>query len=164
MTSERLKIYFCGSIRAGRQDALLYRRIIEMLSGYGQVLTEHIGLDDLMTPHLAKFPKGVESDEKDKVIHDVDMEWLHQAHVVIAECTQPSIGVGFELGVAWKLNLPTLALYRPQKAPNGTTAGISAMINGCKNDSWQVFNYQEFDELEPVISKFLEKIHPAPQP
>lgn len=32
--------------------------------------------------------------------------------VVIAECTVPSIGVGFELGVAYKLGLPTLALFR----------------------------------------------------
>ncbi|CAJ0950399.1 unnamed protein product, partial [Mesorhabditis belari] len=159
MTTEKTKIYFCGSIRAGRQDAEFYRRIIAMLSKHGQVLTEHIGLDDLMTPHLAKFPAGVDSDEKDKVIHDVDMEWLHQAHVVIAECTQPSVGVGFELGVAWKLGLPTLALYRPQKTSNGVT-GISAMINGCKSDSWRVFNYSHFDELEPKILEFLEKFPP----
>lgn len=36
--------------------------------------------------------------------------------VVVAECTIPSLGVGFELGVAWKLDLPTLALYRPAHA------------------------------------------------
>lgn len=37
------KIYFCGSIRGGRQDADLYARLITMLKGYGTVLTEHIG-------------------------------------------------------------------------------------------------------------------------
>ncbi len=35
-------IYFCGSIRGGRDDAALYRRIIDQLKEYGDVLTEHI--------------------------------------------------------------------------------------------------------------------------
>ena len=35
-------IYFCGSIRGGRDDAALYRRIIDQLKQYGDVLTEHI--------------------------------------------------------------------------------------------------------------------------
>lgn len=36
-------IYFCGSIRGGRDDAALYRRIIDQLKQYGEVLTEHVG-------------------------------------------------------------------------------------------------------------------------
>lgn len=36
-------IYFAGSIRAGRKDAGLYARIVEILKGYGTVLTEHVG-------------------------------------------------------------------------------------------------------------------------
>ena len=38
-----LKIYFCGSIRAGRDDAALYAKIIDNLKTYGTVLTEHVG-------------------------------------------------------------------------------------------------------------------------
>ena len=38
-----LKIYFCGSICAGRVDANLYARLIEELKKYGTVLTEHVG-------------------------------------------------------------------------------------------------------------------------
>lgn len=37
------KIYFAGSIRAGRQDVDLYFKIIEELKTYGQVLTEFVG-------------------------------------------------------------------------------------------------------------------------
>ena len=36
-------IYFAGSIRAGRKDAVLYSRIVTLLKGYGTVLTEHVG-------------------------------------------------------------------------------------------------------------------------
>lgn len=37
------KIYFAGSIRAGRNDADLYAKIVAMLRQYGTVLTEHVG-------------------------------------------------------------------------------------------------------------------------
>ena len=36
-------IYFAGSIRAGRSDAVLYSRIVQELKKYGTVLTEHVG-------------------------------------------------------------------------------------------------------------------------
>ncbi len=38
-----LKIYFCGSICGGRQDQVLYEKIINHLKTYGKVLTEDIG-------------------------------------------------------------------------------------------------------------------------
>ena len=42
------KIYFCGSIKGGRQDAGLYARIIKKLKDYGTVLTEHVGDIDVV--------------------------------------------------------------------------------------------------------------------
>ena len=41
-------IYFCGSIRGGRDDAALYKRIIDQLKEYGEILTEHIGDVNIM--------------------------------------------------------------------------------------------------------------------
>lgn len=41
-------IYFCGSIRGEREDAALYRRIIDQLKEYGEVLTEHIADADVL--------------------------------------------------------------------------------------------------------------------
>ena len=38
-----MKIYFCGSIRGGRQDGFLYERIVRQLKQYGTVLTEVVG-------------------------------------------------------------------------------------------------------------------------
>ena len=37
------RIYFAGSIRAGRDDAHLYEKIVKLLKNYGTVLTEHVG-------------------------------------------------------------------------------------------------------------------------
>ena len=38
-----MKIYFAGSIRGGRNDAPLYKQIIDYIASYGEVLTEHVG-------------------------------------------------------------------------------------------------------------------------
>lgn len=35
-------VYFCGSIRGGREDQALYARIVSRLRRYGKVLTEHV--------------------------------------------------------------------------------------------------------------------------
>ncbi|VDD97346.1 unnamed protein product [Enterobius vermicularis] len=152
-----MKIYFCGSIRAGRSDAELYGVLIKKLGAYGKVLTEHIGLlEPWNAPHLSKFSLGQGDLEKDKEIHRTDMEWLHSADVVIAECTVPSIGVGFELGVAYKLGLPTLALFRQ----NPNVIGLSAMVRGVSTDNWEVFEYKEPEELNAVFEKFCTKYKP----
>uniref|UniRef100_A0A668VK57 2'-deoxynucleoside 5'-phosphate N-hydrolase 1 n=1 Tax=Oreochromis aureus TaxID=47969 RepID=A0A668VK57_OREAU len=37
-----MKVYFCGSIRGGRDDVHVYRRIVHALQSYGTVLTEHV--------------------------------------------------------------------------------------------------------------------------
>ena len=45
-----MNIYFCGSIRGGRQDAALYKRMIEYLKQFGLVVF-HI----LFQSHRAKL-------------------------------------------------------------------------------------------------------------
>lgn len=91
-----MKIYFAGSIRGGRVDSEIYLEIIKILQGYGEVLTEHIGLKDLNSMG--------ESDKSSKFIFDRDVEWLTSANVIVAEVTNPSLGVGYEIGIAEKLN------------------------------------------------------------
>lgn len=66
-----LAIYFCGSIRAGRQDVDLYGRLTEKLSKFGRILTPFVA-DPLVT--------GVsgEHEENDRQIYDRDMELLNE--------------------------------------------------------------------------------------
>ena len=42
-----MKIYFAGAIRGGREDAQFYKFIIEYLGSRCQVLTEHVGYQNL---------------------------------------------------------------------------------------------------------------------
>jgi hypothetical protein len=42
-----MNIYFCGSIRGGRQDIGIYQQIVTCLKTYGRVLTEHVAFPEL---------------------------------------------------------------------------------------------------------------------
>ncbi len=75
MSSEKKKkVYFCGSIRAGRGDVDLYGRLVSSLQEtHGcRVLTPFVG-DPAITP------LGSEVEGGDRVIHDRDLQWLREA-------------------------------------------------------------------------------------
>lgn len=79
-----LKIYFCGSIRGGREDTLLYKEVIAYMRQTCDVLTEHIGDENLIARS-----EGLEADQK---IYQRDVTWLKEADLVVAEVTVPSLG------------------------------------------------------------------------
>ncbi len=133
------KIYFAGSIRGGRDDAKLYTELISYIkSKNANVLTEHIGDNNLL-----KQEKSL----TDKEIYLRDIAWLKECDVVIAECTRPSLGVGYELAFAEKLNKPVNVLYRNKEC------NLSAMISG--DDYFNIFSYETKEEAFNIIDKIL---------
>jgi len=140
-SNKKMKIYFAGSIRGGREDAALYLQIIDYLKTFGEVLTEHIG-----DPKLTSLG---DDGPTDKYIHDRDLEWLQSADILVAEVTTVSMGVGYEIGRAVESGKRILCLFRP-----GTGKNLSAMIAGC-NDLTLV-NYSGLEEAKKAIRNFLE--------
>ncbi len=69
-----MKIYFAGSIRGGRKDQEIYFSVIAELQKYGEVLTEHIGSQEL--------DDSGENSLADKDIFARDVEWLKEADLV----------------------------------------------------------------------------------
>lgn len=132
-----MQIYFSGSIRGGREDAVLYAQIIEELKQYGEVLTEHIGQMNLQ-----------EEDITDIQIHDQDMAWLIASDIIIAEVTVPSLGVGYEIGRGLEMKKPIFCFYRTEKT--------SAMISGCQEISSN--KYQTLDEIKVLFKAIFEKV------
>jgi nucleoside 2-deoxyribosyltransferase len=137
-----MKIYFAGSIRGGRDDWKLYFEIINLLRGYGEVLTEHIGEESLSTLG--------EKDLDDKAIHDRDIAWLREADVLVAEVTTTSLGVGYEIGKATEWKKPVLCLYRPAEGRL-----LSGMLRGSRDV--RVCEYQTVAELKKVFDEFFGK-------
>jgi len=138
---KKLNIYFAGSIRGGRDDADLYLKIINELNGYGTVLTEHIGDDNLRD--------SGEQDLSDKEIHDRDMDWIKASDIVIAEVTSPSLGVGYEIASAISLGKPIFCFFNSSR---GTS--LSAMIRG--SNKLEVIDYEDSEEIINALQKIFD--------
>ncbi len=138
-----MKIYFAGAIRGGRNDAKIYEKIITYLGSIGQVLTEHVGDQNLGNMG--------EKECIDMGIYKRDLKWLQSADAVVAEVTTPSLGVGYELGIAEKLKKPVLCLYRTSKGKR-----ISAMVKG--NNQLSLWEYHNLTEARSGIDSFFQDL------
>ncbi len=134
------KVYFAGSIRGGRVDAALYHRIIEYIQLTDTVLTEHVGSSTLNLIEQGR--------SRDALIYDRDTAWLRECDVVIAECTCPSLGVGYELAYAEHLSKPIHIFYNKSKTQ------LSAMLTG--DPYFQIHPYEKeeviFDTLKDILT------------
>jgi nucleoside 2-deoxyribosyltransferase len=136
-----MKIYFAGSIRGGRGDREIYGQIITILQNYGQVLTEHIA--------DAKISSYGQTNMTDVEIYTKDVNWIKEADVVVAEVTNTSLGVGYELGFAESLGKKIIALYRKSEDKR-----LSAMIAGNKNIN--CVEYKEVSDLPEIFVNILK--------
>ncbi|XP_071540675.1 5-hydroxymethyl-dUMP N-hydrolase-like [Panulirus ornatus] len=142
-----MKIYFCGSIRSGRTDAAIYARIVEILGKYGTVLTPDVGDTKITAMGLSEGEA-----ETDKEIHDRDVKLLEECDVIVAEVTQPSLGVGYEIGRGVAMSKKILCLYRPQ--PDRI---LSAMIRGAEmGEMFTTKDYKE-EDLPVILEEFFFK-------
>ena len=140
-----MKIYFAGSIRGGGNDAVLYKKIIEHLRKYGEVVGgEHAD---------EKVLSALDNEKADdKYIYDRDSKRLDSADVLVAEVTTPSLGVGYEIGISIEQGKKILCLFRegsPKKK-------LSAMINGSPRITKAFYSMPE--EAERAIDKFFSDI------
>ncbi len=133
------KIYFACSIRGGRDDAEVYAQLVEHIKSKAQVLSE-IFADGKLT---AQGSKG-----SSRAIHDKDLAWVREADAVIAEVTNPSLGVGYEIAMAEQWGKPVLALFR-----DDGTRRLSAMIDGSPDT--QVVYYRGIEEACGAIDRFI---------
>ena len=132
------KVYFAGSIRGGRDDVQLYNRIIQYIGRTDRVLTEHIG--------DVQYSTAGRTVEDDRRIYDQDTGWLKTCDLVIAECSQPSLGVGYEMAYAEKLGKPVYIFCREG-------VQLSAMLRG--DEYFHIETYASADELPEKIDRIL---------
>lgn len=132
------KVYFAGSIRGGRIDAELYGRLIRYMQKTSTVLTEHIG-----NPNLNLMEQG----KRDFEIYDEDTAWLCESDMVVAECTCPSLGVGYELAYAEKIGKPCHIFYDKSKTQ------LSAMLTG--NPYFTIHPYTAEEDIYPILDRIL---------
>lgn len=127
-----MKIYFARSIRG--QTNVNVDELQKSLREFGEILSE-------------KFDYSMDV-SRDRQIFDHDLKMLQSADVVIAEVSNPSLGVGYELGVSLMLGKPALCL-----AQKGVV--VSAMITG--NPLFSVKHYETIAEAKSHVSAFMRE-------
>jgi 2'-deoxynucleoside 5'-phosphate N-hydrolase len=101
-------------------------------------LTEHLGDKDLTS--------SGEVQRSDEEIYNRDCAWIIEADFVIAEISNPSLGSGYEIGYAEKLDKSVLCLYK------NSDKRMSAMIKGNKN--LNVYAYNDMEDIKDIINNF----------
>lgn len=135
-----MQIYFAGSIAGGRKFLDTYTKLVHYLQEKGhKIPTEHI-----INPDVLNFEKQSTAEE----IYSRDVEWLAESVALIAEISNPSLGVGYEIGYALNLNKPVLCLYEEG-------IFLSRMITGNKDPNLRVNSYSSEKEWKELIDKFL---------
>lgn len=134
-----MKIYVSGSIYGGTQKIDTYKILIEELEKYGDVLNKEIADPNTIANEVYQKDEDIFNDLEEKLII---------ADVIVAEVSISSLGVGYELGFADKLNKKIIAIYDEIYTPKVTT-----MIRGNKRIT--LIPYQRIEEITNNLDKLL---------
>ena len=135
-----MKIYMSGSIYGGTQKIETYQLLLKELSKYGEVLNKQVA--DINT--IAN-----EVNQKDEDIFDDLEKKLNEADIIFAEVSVPSLGVGYELGYADKINKKIIAIYDSTFTPK-----VSTMIRG--NRRINLIAYENINEITNNLNNLLK--------
>ncbi len=138
-----MKIYFSGSISGGRAHEAIYQHVVARLQAQGHAV---------LSAHVAD-PIALEA-EKDMLPRDVferDSNWVKECEAMIAEVSTPSLGVGYEYGLAVQLDKPVLCVYR-------SGLRMSKMITGNPAPNLTVATYAGEVELDRIVDTFLASL------
>jgi hypothetical protein len=86
----------------------------------------------------------------DEFIFKRDVEWVHEADVVVAEVSTPSLGVGYEISLAESLGKLILCLFRPSEGKR-----LSAMVAG--NPYNKVHRYSNIEDVAKILNTYFTK-------
>lgn len=133
------KVYFACSIRGGG-DTSLYQAIVDAIKDAGGDVLSEVFVHDAINYGGSPLP----ADE----IYKRDIQMIHDSDIMIAEVTNPSLGVGYELAYAEKLGRPILCLFNVTSEKK-----LSAMIAG---NSYNTIAYKKPDEIAETVRAFMQ--------
>lgn len=138
-----MNVYIARSIRGqhGHQDMLAYQTINEIVINEGHV----------PAVTLSPIPMKKET-ATDTFIYERDIDWINRSHLMIAEVSNPSLGVGYEIAYAFHVrHLPVFCVAE-------AGCKVSAMIAG----NAVVIFYNDMEDLKRWIPYFLRAAPEAP--
>ncbi len=126
-----MRIYMSGSIYGGTQKIETYKTLINNLRNYGEVLNDNIADENTIAN---------EAFQKDEDIFNDLVAKMQTADIVFAEVSIPSLGVGYELGLADSLDKKIIAIYDKEYIDK-----VSTMIRG--NKRIKLIPYHNLEEI-----------------
>lgn len=139
-----MKAYFSATITKDEKIKKRYANIVKALKKGGVEVSQYGS--DKMSPHELL-------NRTDQEIGDVYKElvsYLKSADVYIAEISEPSVGIGYEINEAINLKKPVLALNHKESAfqPLATIQGLQSRF----------ITYKEYtdDTIEEILEEFLK--------
>ena len=136
----KMKIYISGSIYGGTQKIETYKILIKELEKYGEVLDKQVADENTIANEAFQTDEEIYTDLEEK---------LKIADIIFAEVSIPSLGVGYELGFADKLNKKIIAIY-----DQNYTEKVSTMIRG--NKRIELILYKNIKEITDNLEKLLK--------
>ncbi len=141
-----MNIYFACSITGGRQDELVYQRLVSVLQSNGHLVPTAL----LASPDVMPL-EGVVSAED---VYARDVHWITECDFLLAEVSTPSHGVGYEIGYALSLGKRVLCLYRKGRK-------VSKMILGNPHPKLSIHTYEDPDQAVQLLITYLENMTEA---
>jgi 2'-deoxynucleoside 5'-phosphate N-hydrolase len=138
-----MNIYFACSITGGRQDELVYQKIVAALQEYGHQVPTAV----LASPEVMPL-EGVATPEE---VYARDIGWITESDLLVAEVSTPSHGVGYEIGYALSLGKQVLCLYRQDRK-------VSKMILGNPDPQLTIITYTKPEQAVSLLTSYLEKM------
>ena len=137
------KVYFSCSISGGRDHAHVHQDIIAYIKATGAHVLSELFADSSLAAHIGTTP-----DLSAQETWQRDVDWLQEADAIIAEVTQPSFGVGYEIAKAEDLGKPILILFFAESGRR-----LSPMLRG--NPKLKLFEYSDIKQSKNIIKDFL---------
>ena len=149
-----MKVYLAGSMAGGRAFAGSLREINDLLINLGHNVLTPFVVDEKI--NQIRFPK-LKGVNRARAIFKQDLELVTKADVIIAEVSQPSIGVGIELGFAAGLirlagKAKPILLLRHRSLENERNSNLVL------GNPYATFLYYDKESIEGVITNFFQKI------
>jgi len=138
-----MKVYFACSIKGGG-DTSSYIGIVEAIKRAGGEVISEIFVQDAIQLGGSPLP----ADQ----IYQRDIEMITTADLVVAEVTNPSLGVGYELAYAEKLRKPILCLF-----DKNATNKLSAMVLG---NGYNTIAYFTPTTIHAIVAEFIAQSSP----
>ena len=136
-----MKIYVSGSIYGGTQKIETYKKMIELLENYGEVVDKQIADPNTIAN------EAFQTDEE--IFGDLE-KLLNKADLVFAEVSVPSLGVGYEIGYADSHNKKIIGIYDKTVTPK-----VSTMLRG--NKRLKIIPYTDINEIITNLESIIKE-------